>query len=67
VATYLSDRWSTLDESDKIKYWPMQQAMLIADLYSRQGKAFTDEHKNLLFRVIRFTRWFETSGAPTTE
>jgi hypothetical protein len=26
-----------------------------------------DEHKELIFRVFRFTRWFQTSGAPITE
>jgi hypothetical protein len=63
---FLSESWQRLDQSQKIAYWPMQQAMLIADVYSRQRVAFSDEHKELIFRLARFTRWFETSGAPIT-
>lgn len=64
---FLSESWDNLSESAKIANWPMQQAMLIADLYSRQGVAFGEEHKELLLRLIRFTRWFQTSGASITE
>ena len=64
---FLSESWQRLNKSEKIAYWPTQQAMLIADLYSQQGLAFNDEHKELIFRVSRFTRWFQTSGAPITE
>jgi len=67
VSSFLKESWENLSESDKVANWPVQQAMLIADLYCRQGVAFSEEHKELLFRLIRFTRWFQTSGAPITE
>jgi hypothetical protein len=64
---FLGESWQRLDESEKIANWPMQQAMLIADLYCRQGISFSEEHKELLFRLVRLTRWFQTSGAAITE